>query len=209
MSGTYELSKKNLVACLRRVEGLSLPELLKDEEFLFYHKNRNYFNNKYESKNTINSLTQIGIKEYKDEDGHSWEEYLIGIAYHVKGGGTNSWEGVKKWTQQVFTSRPERWSRKFVRIDLETKKLGWEDGCSFELVLRNEPNLGPGAYRRLIDGPEMETYNYAMSFMKHKKYDVDTHEALRGYEYYKADHYPPGLVMIQDVSIYQRTVKNF
>lgn len=183
----YTLSKANLNALLRRVKEFSIAELMNDKEFVYYHKNRNYFNNKYGGKSgVISSLTQVADFKYKDNFGKTWDEEIRGTQYH------NNKTTYSHAAKQALVKEQYSDIRKFLRKDEET------DSCQFELILRRVfPNSCTEYYNRVTQGNGLETYNFGTNLRAHKKYDMNTHNIL-GDAHYVTTHYSPSEVKIYD-----------
>jgi len=169
--------KVKLVACLKRLQRSSVHTVVNDEEFLYYHKNRNGFNVSGVNwlKANLSNLTS-GQHRYTDNHGRVWIEERIGIKYHVP---------AENWPSDAFRDVKNRYARKFLLMD---NLPGWH-GASSEMIIHQSGS-------RIVRGPYMETYNYGVSgFMStfnpgwvgnvgpHKLFDVDPHKA-KGYGYY-------------------------
>ena len=183
----YSLSKANLNKLLRRVKEFSTAELMDDKEFVYYHKNRNYFNNKYGGKSgVISTLTQVAEFKYKDNFGKTWDEEIRGTQYH------NNKTTYSHAAQQALVKEQYSDIRKFLRKDEET------DSCQFELILRRVfLNSCTEYYNRVTQGNGLETYNFGAEFLVHKKFDMNTHNIL-GDAHYVTTHYGPNEVKIID-----------
>lgn len=200
----HALSKKNLALCLNRLKELDTDKVLQDEEFLFFHKHRNYFNILYGknegSRPILSRLEQVDDKVFVDNFGRRWIEETLGIVYHRP---FKNLSQKLNYGLDLFKDRSERFCRKFVSLDQGSIEAGYSEGCEFELIIRNG--------ERVIGGPFMETYNYGrsatLSFAGsiqstvlglHGKFDVKPHKD-KGYSYYDTTHYKKHTIKIIDV----------
>jgi len=192
------LTKAALSACLNRLKHKPVKEVLEDEEFQFFHQNRNFFN---DTKTRV--LTQIppygNLKNpvYRDEYGRKWTEERIGVIYH-----TSRITDVLRLGKYV----QEREARKFL---LPYELPGYK-GCSSEMIIkRNGQRDGTTQY--------METFNFGPAGARstfsgislggkvlvdpglHYKFDVAPHEEFDGYKSYQPYLKPPAPVRIIDV----------
>lgn len=134
---------------VKRVIELKLAGKEYDEEqFKFYHLNRNHFN----VKNNVVALTAIGGDKFIDINGNIWEEQsAIKNLFHMTP------------DEMVMPRKP----RKFLRDD--NSLLGGE----FEIVIRpDETRITGNVSCRL-----QETYNFGRTreIGKHKTLDVTPH----------------------------------
>lgn len=183
----YPLTRKALITCLNRLKDSKTEDILKDEEFLFYHKNRNYFNILYDKDETkkpqLMRLVETKQKKiFKDNLGRIWQELTGGIIYHRP---FKTFSDKLDYLSDFRKSRKERFCRKFISVDEYAIEAGYAEGSEFELIIRYG--------KRLIDGPYMETYNFGRSNLTstlvglHGKFDVEPHKKTGAYEskYYK------------------------
>ncbi len=193
-----QLNRRALAECLQRLRNADSETIAKDEEFQFFHKNRNFFNTLGQegTREKISELTQIDDKTYTDQYNRKWTEILIGIMYHRpffgKGYDFKIKEKVEFMTD-FMKPRSERYSRKFICPDPFMKNTAYDGGCEFEIIVR--------AGFRDVSGEFMETYNFGKtSFTStaiglHGKFDVNPHKLS---PVYVTDHYPSLKMTIRD-----------
>lgn len=202
MATKYKLSRSNLAKCLNRLKDASDEKVKTDDEFMYYHKNRNFFNIRYHSNehdtNTFKTLEQIDKKTFRDDFDRKWIEETVGIIYH------RPFDTVGEkynYARDLFRKRSERFCRKFVSVDEHIEKAGYDGVCEFELIIHER--------KRMIGGPFMETYNFGGSATLgllrsihstklglHGKYDVEPHFANNQYV---TRHYHTHAVQIIDL----------
>ena len=179
-ANSYPLKRRNLAACLNRLIDWdpSNGSILKDKEFAFYHRNRNFFNNKYGSNEnesrTITLLHREADGAFYDYTGRQWTETYMD--YRVKG------------------------IRKFVSRDEHMEAAGYKGQCEFEMVIWD--------YDRVIKGTARETYNFGPTGIwtlsgifgfrgLHDKFDIVPHRQSPDYE---TKYYPSNRLRIAYLS---------
>jgi hypothetical protein len=131
-----------------------------EEQFIFYHLNRNYFN----VKNEISSLKAIGDGMFLDNQGQKWrEESTIKNFFHMPK--TDYIKGIVGWGKL--------YSRKFLRDDNSILKGEFEI-----IIMYNGKRIDADTNKEY-----QETYNFARTrdFWDHKKLDVEPHEKFKDY----------------------------
>jgi hypothetical protein len=134
-----------------------------EQQFLYYHLHRNYFNIKTE----VTSLKPIDHKKYQDNLGNIWQEQpVFKTFFHMP---KSNW-----FISLMGLSKP--YSRKFIRDDTSTG-LGGE----FEMVIRSDGKR----IDALVHESYQETYNFGRTrnYSAHKILDVDTHRKNTGYTF--------------------------
>src|SRR5690554_5008218 len=194
----YQLNRRALAACLNRLKNADNETVARDEEFQFFHKNRNYFNNLSEdgSRLRISYLKQIDSKTYLDEYNRKWTEIIVRIMYHSPffGSGLNFRVRDKvDFITDFMKSRSERYSRKFICSDPFMNNSSYDGGCEFEIIVRSG--------MRVVEGEFMETYNFGKTGLVstavglHGKFDVNPHKMSSEYV---TNHYTSSPIIIQD-----------
>ncbi|MBQ4818795.1 hypothetical protein [Aquimarina sp. MMG016] len=125
-----------------------------EQQFIYYHLNRNHFNVKKE----VTTLTHYVSNKYRDNKGNLWEEApRYKNWYHTP---ASSYFG------SLIGMKP--YSRKFLRPDNETG-IGGE----FEMIIRHDGKR----IDALTHEGYQETYNFGRTsnFSLHKLLDVDPH----------------------------------
>ena len=175
------LTMKNLVECLNRLKNVSNEKVLQDETFQFFHKHRNFFN--YKASPTGLTLTEKKDGTFVDNHKRVWKELTYGNAYHHPyGKNKRAYGGVTDYPRHlydVWVREPkDRFSRKFISQDQRSIKLGYSEGCEFEMIVHRS------SYR-IVSGNFMETYNFGPTAFRssigeglHKKFDINPHEKL-------------------------------
>ena len=195
------LSRRELAECLRNLQEASTNEVIQDEKFIYYHLNRNYFNDKYaqneQERPSLKELWQITDKTFEDNLNRIWVEETVGIIYHRP---FDKFSEKTQYISDLFRERSKRYCRKFVSRDEYVAAEGYDGGCEFELIIRHN--------QRMTGGPFMETYNFGGSatlglvgsinstkFGLHGKFDVDPHKK---YNRYVTTHYSSQSIKIHD-----------
>jgi len=191
--------QRDLVACLKRLQYTAVPKVVRDEEFMDFHRNRNVYFNDY-SVTTLTELPPYSLTapRYKDQMNRIWTEVLIGVKYHVPKG---------KWGEnmrKLGAFRKNRFSRKFLMND----PLGGFVGPASEMIVKKNGN-------RIWNGELMETYNFGVSTARssfggvsifgkqainagaHYRFDMAPHD-FDGYTKYKTKE-PASSVRIYDL----------
>ena len=146
-------------------DGAPIPEKYSEEQFMYYHLRRNYFN----IKDDIRTLTQRNEKEFIDDKGNVWTELPISQSlFHMP---------MKEAIKAKLGDGPP-YSRKFIRDDNETGV-----GGEFELIVRQDG--------KRIDAPTsmeyQESYNFAHTrdSADHTILDVTPHFINKNYIFYR------------------------
>lgn len=140
----------------------------KEDQWLYYHLHRNFFNVKSE----IKTLKKIGNREYRDNLGRIWTEIsTFKNLYHMP---LSNYIG-----SQIPLVGSTPYSRKFLSPDDRSDGAGGE----FEMIIRNDG-------RRItsdVNAEYQETYNYGRTndgTNRHAILDVYSHQANPNYTYH-------------------------
>ena len=155
---THSLLPNNVKTVIdAKIKGLPVDE----QQFMFYHLNRNKFN----VKNEVTSLKSIGGSRFRDNLGFVWEEQsTLKNYFHMPFGnyvGSN-----------LGITKP--YSRKFLRDDTVSGLEG-----EYEMIIRHDGKRVDG----ITSMEYQETYNFGRTrnFSQHKALDVNPHNENPNY----------------------------
>lgn len=159
----YSLRPGDVIKTLDEISFAYVLKDFTDEQFLFYHVNRNYFNVKSE----IKTLTCKKNGEFIDNSGHIWKEVDItkNMFHMPKANYLKSVVGLDK-----------PYSRKFLRDD-NISGIGGE----FEMIIRYD-----GKRIDALTNPEyQETYNFGRTrnTLQHILLDIAPHKFNPNYKF--------------------------